>query len=155
MSWLVERRTAEGIDTEKERIICLIHERLRLSARSSRRVPPLMAPSPFLLLALSFHFSLFCLAPPRTSLTVLIFLHHPSCQTSPPPPLLPLYIIPLSSPPQLLLSLPRYPQLISSSYLICRSFRFNFLTLSALECTHVPVLFPSYSLVSSAASLRR
>lgn len=64
-----------------------------------------MASSPFLLLALSFHFSLFCLIPPRMSLTVLIFLHHPSCQTSPPPPVLPLYILPFSSVPHLLFCL--------------------------------------------------
>lgn len=49
----------EGIDTEKERIICLIHERLWLSARSSRWVPPLMIP-PFFFLFLALLIPRFC-----------------------------------------------------------------------------------------------
>lgn len=61
-----------------------------------------------------------------SSSTTAPTLHHPFLLCSPSP----------------LLSLLLYPQLISSSYLICCSLWFNFLTLPALKCTHVPVLFP-------------
>lgn len=140
--WVGLERRTEGIDTEKGRIICLIHERLWLSARSSCRVPPLMAPSPFLPLALSFHSSFFCLIPPQTSLTVLILLHHPS---SPPFPLFPI------SP---LLSLALHPQLISSSSLICCPLQFYYFNLARSQ-THAPWLrsFPITSCGSSPVSL--
>lgn len=104
-----------------------------LSARSSRRVPPLMAPSPSLPPPLSSHPSLFCLIPPPTSLAVLIFLHHPS------PPLLPLLIsslLPLFpiSPPPVSSSLPSINFFLLPHLL---SFPIQFFpTLAAPKCTH-------------------
>lgn len=103
----------EGFDTEKERIICLIHERLWFKCPI---VPPSattngpLSPSPLFPSPFS---SLSVLSVP-TSLTVLIFL----CRPSPP-------LVPVSHPPPFL-SLPLYPQLISSSCLICCPFQFNF-----------------------------
>lgn len=137
------------MDTEKERIICLIHERLWLSARSSHRVPPLMAPSLFL--ALSSLPSLFCLIPPPMSLTVFIFLHHPSCR-----PLLHLCSVPSLIP---FSSVPCLPPPVSSSlpsinfFLLPHllSFPIHFFpTLSAPKCLHActHVHFFSYTLMS-------
>lgn len=108
-----------------------------LSARSSRRVPPLMAPSPspFFPPLLS---SLFVLSHTSSNVSGRINFSpsslcslsssHPSCLSSPSPPLL---------------SLPLYPQLISSSCLICCPFQFNFFQPWLLPnahmraCTHV------------------
>lgn len=123
-----------------------------------------MAPSPFLPLALSFHPSLFCLVPPRTSPTVLIFLHHPPLSKLSSSTAAPALLHPLSSVPRLpLLSLPLYPQLISSSFLVFRPFQFHF---SNLACSHIharacllsltfPPLFPpSLSLITISSRTR-
>ena len=154
--WSREEGT-EGIDTEKERIICLIHERLWLSARSSRRVPPLMvpSPSPLFFLPLSFYpffcFVSYLLQRRFNSLAVLIFSVLPVSSSPssrlpppppPPPPLLPLFVSSLLPlwPISPLLSLPLYPQLISSSCLICCPFQFNIFQPCLLPNACVPAL---------------
>lgn len=131
----------EGFDTEKERIICLIHERLWFKCPI---VPPSattngpLSPSPLFPSPFS---SLSVLSVP-TSLTVLIFLCRPSPPLSPPPP---------THPPSPFLSLPLYPQLISSSCLICCPFQFNFFpTLAAPKCNDARV--PAHARVSSHLS---
>lgn len=124
--------------------------------RSSRRVPPLMATSPFLLLALSFHFSLFCLVPPRMSLDCINFspssllsnltssttaptLHHPFLLCSPSP----LQSLPLPSINFLLL-----PHLLFSPIqflnLVCSQMHTRACALSLI----FPCFFPSLSLSS-------
>lgn len=103
-------------------------------------------------------FLLFCFLPPQMSLTVFIFLHHASSQIFPPPSLLYLYIIPFFSVPHLPFCLFLYPQLNFSFYLICCSFRFNFLTLSALKRTcscafpKFPCFFPLSTIDSAYPS---
>lgn len=91
-----ERRGTKGIDTEKERIICLIHERLWLSARSSRRVPPLMAPSPSLFFPPLLS-SLFVLS--QTSSNVSGRINFSPSSLSSSSALIPLAAVPHLSPP--------------------------------------------------------